>query len=215
MIKSRLGNRREEAAARRELILAEAIQLMGLRGYRGFTLQQLAKQCELTNGGVLHHFPSKEAVLSGVLEELERRMATGVSAYVAENLGRPGDGQWSRDAVLLVLRGMLIQSLHNADALRVLTMLQIEAWDPGHPAHHRMRRSTQSTFEQLSALFESISDNPQRTARQALAMLNGLYLLWLDDASFDLMEEWDGAIEKILSDKPIDGGVSCAGFGPD
>lgn len=205
MTKLHIGSRKEEAEARRELILAEAIQLIGLKGYRGFTLQQLAKQCELTNGGVLYHFPSKEAVLSGVLEELERRMTAGVSAYVAEHVGVPGDGPWPREVVLLVLRGMLIQSLHNADAVRVLTILQIEAWDPEHPVHNRMKQSTQSTFEQLSALFGSLSDNPHRTARQALAMLNGLYLLWLDDASFDLMEEWDRAIEKILPDKFTDG----------
>jgi AcrR family transcriptional regulator len=203
----RSSTRKHEAEARRVRILDEAIRLIGFKGYRGFTLQQLARQCELTNGGVLYHFPSKEDVLTGVLVELERRITLGIEAYVAREAGMSGDGSWSREVVLLIMRGILIQSSTDAEVMRLLTMLQIEALDPEHPAHERIMQSNKSMFERFALLFEPISEEPQRAARQAQAMMNGLYLLWLEDQSFDLMDEWDQAIGKILPDGADNGGV--------
>ena len=213
MRKSRSSTRKDEAEARRARILDEAIRLIGFKGYRGFTLQQLARRCELTNGGVLYHFPSKEDVLTGVLEELERRITLGIEAYVAREVGMPGDGPWSREVVLLVMRAILLQSSADAEIMRVLTMLQIEALDPEHPAHERIMESNKSVFDRFALLFEPLSDEPQRAARQALAMMNGLYLLWLEDQSFDLMDEWDRAIGKILPSGVNHGGVLCAESG--
>lgn len=198
MPKPRSSTRRDDADARRARILDEAIRLIGFKGYGGFTLQQLAKQCELTNGGVLYHFPSKEDVLTGVLEELERRITLGIEAYVAKEVDPPGDGLSSREVVLLVMRAILIQSSTDAEVMRLLTVLQIEALDPEYPAHERIMQSSKSTFNRFALLFEPLSDEPQRAARQTMAMMNGLYLLWLEDQSFDLMDEWDQAIGKIL-----------------
>lgn len=189
--------RKDEAEARRAQILDEAIRLIGFKGYRGFTLQHLARQCGLTNGGVLYHFPSKEDVLTGVLEELERRMVEGIMAHV-QGIGMPADGPLSREMVLHIMRGMLSQTSTDAEIIRLLTMLQIEALDPDHPAHERIAQNSRSVFERFSQLFGPLCDEPQVVARQALAMMNGLYLLWLEDPSFDLIAEWDRAIEKIL-----------------
>lgn len=192
--------RKDEAEARRAQILDQAIRLIGFKGYRGFTLQQLAAQCGLTNGGVLYHFPSKEDVLTGVLEELERRMVDGIMTHVAQTIGVPGEGPLSREVVLQIMRGMLSQTSAEAEVIRLLTMLQVEALDPDHPAHERIMQNSRSTFERFSVLFEPLCDDPRIVARQALAMMNGLYLLWLEDPCFDLIAEWDRAVEKLLPD---------------
>ncbi|GGC15382.1 TetR family transcriptional regulator [Novosphingobium endophyticum] len=192
--------RKDEAEARRSQILDQAIRLIGFKGYRGFTLQQLASQCGLTNGGVLYHFPSKEDVLTGVLGELERRMVKGIMTHIGGTVGIPGEGPLSRDVVLQIMRGMLSQTSAEAEVIRLLTMLQIEALDPDHPAHERIMQNSRSTFDRFSALFEPLCHDPRVVARQALAMMNGLYLLWLEDPCFDLIVEWDRAIEKLLPD---------------
>lgn len=172
--------------------------MIGERGYRGFTIQELARQCGLTNGGLLYHFPSKEDVLTGVLDELERRMTAGILAYVNENVSTSVEGLGSREMVLHVLRGIVSQTVTDSEINRLLIMLQVEALDPQHPAHDRIMASNRSMYERITDLFEPLGNEPVRVARQAIAMLNGLYLIWLEDESFDLMDEWDRAIAKIL-----------------
>jgi AcrR family transcriptional regulator len=206
MSRPRSSTRKDEANVRRARILDEAVKLIGLKGYRGFTLQQLARQCELTNGGVLYHFPSKEDVLAGVLEELEQRMTSGIESYVAQAAAVPVERPLAREVVLLIMRGILIHASTDIEAMRLLTVLQIEALDPEHPAHDRITQSSRSTLAHFSVLFEALSEEPDRAARQALAMLNGLYLLWLEDQSFDLLEEWDQAISKIVPNAVGNGG---------
>jgi AcrR family transcriptional regulator len=190
--------RQAEAEARREQILGEAIRLIGLKGYRGFTLRQLANQCGLTNGGVLYHFTSKEAVLAGVLDELERRITVGLMDYVSDVVGRPVEESSSREVVLHIMRGLVLQACSEGEEHRLLAMLQIEALDPEHPAHEHVIARNRSTFSRFSELFKSLCDNPDRVARRAIALMNGYYLMWLEDSSFDMLAEWDHAISLIL-----------------
>ncbi|MFD2703437.1 TetR/AcrR family transcriptional regulator [Paenibacillus urinalis] len=39
------------------------------KGIGGFTLEAVAKQAGVSKGGLLHHFPSKDALIEGILEE--------------------------------------------------------------------------------------------------------------------------------------------------
>ncbi len=190
--------RQEEADARREQILDQAIRLIGLKGYRGFTLRQLAEQCGLTNGGVLYHFASKEAVLTGVLEELERRVTLGLVDYVTDAVGPQVDESPPREIVLHIMRALVLQACREAETRRVLIMLQIEALDPEHPARDHVIARNKSMFSRFSELFRPLCDHPERVARQVIAMMNGLYLMWLEDPAFDLLAEWDHAISVIL-----------------
>ena len=73
---------RNDPEVRREQILDEAIRIIGQRGYYGFTVQELAQRCGLTNGGLLYHFGSKEQLLIAVLEERNRRNAEIVTSKV-------------------------------------------------------------------------------------------------------------------------------------
>ena len=54
------NKRAHEAEERRARILEAATEIIGVRGYHAFVLQDLAKRCGLTNGGLLYHFTSKE-----------------------------------------------------------------------------------------------------------------------------------------------------------
>jgi AcrR family transcriptional regulator len=196
-------SRREEAERRRAHIVDAAIGLMGEKGFRGFTLQQLAGRSGLTNGGVLYHFASKEEVLGAVLEDVERRLSAGIVRSVGEHAGREDGQPLSRDAVLRVLRALLAESASSREVSRLLAMLQIEALDPEHPAHDHMARHSRSVFERFARMFGNLSDRPDRHARQAMAMMNGLCLLWLEDPRFDLLAEWDAAIAAILPASPM------------
>ncbi len=54
--------------AKRTEILDQAMALFGEAGYRGASLRVIATRCGISHPGLLHHFPTKEALLLAVLQ---------------------------------------------------------------------------------------------------------------------------------------------------
>lgn len=54
---------------RKDLILDRAEQHFANHGFQGASLSAIARDCEVGNPGLLHHFPSKEALYRAVLEK--------------------------------------------------------------------------------------------------------------------------------------------------
>lgn len=54
--------------ARADAIVDEAMRLFSARGFRGTTVAAVAKGVNLTDAGVLHHFPTKRDLLAAVLQ---------------------------------------------------------------------------------------------------------------------------------------------------
>lgn len=193
--------KRDDAEARRRHILDEAIRIIGQRGYHGFTVQQVAQACGLTNGGLLYHFGSKEQLLVAVLEERDRRYARIVSADVdlcAEEA--EGTGIYARAAVLQLLRAIMARSVAEPEIMRLFTVLQSEALDAEHPAHAYFRRREAMVLDEFAAMLTGHAPDPRATARQVLALLDGLAQQWLRaDGGFDLLAEWDAVMTLLLS----------------
>jgi len=68
----------------------------GKLGYHGLTVQELAKRCGLTNGGLLHYFGSKELLLVAILVERDRREAEIISADLQFERETVGETEYSR-----------------------------------------------------------------------------------------------------------------------
>lgn len=70
--------------SRKELILDRAEQHFSDHGFQGASLSAIARDCQIGNPSLLHHFPSKEVLYRAVLEvqarELMERMEQGVKA---------------------------------------------------------------------------------------------------------------------------------------
>lgn len=60
----------EEYAARREEILAAALQLMHAKGYEAMTIEDLLQRLQMSKGALYHYFRSKRALLEGVVEHI-------------------------------------------------------------------------------------------------------------------------------------------------
>jgi len=71
---------REEPSLRREQILDETIRILGEQGYHGFTIQELAKRCGLSNAGLLYYFGSKDLLLIAVLDEIRNIVSRRIGA---------------------------------------------------------------------------------------------------------------------------------------
>jgi len=65
-------------AASRDLLLNSALQVVTHDGFGAMTLDAVAKAAGVSKGGLIHYFPSKDALVSGMLdfygEQLEREI---------------------------------------------------------------------------------------------------------------------------------------------
>lgn len=183
----------QDPQVRRAQILDEAIGIIGARGYHAFVLQELAKRCGLTNGGLLYHFPSKEQLLLAVLEERDRRIAKELTETFGPGLRDAPLGQ-----VLDVLRGMVEAVAAQPALARLYAILQAEALDKDHPAHTYFASRETTALEGFAALMAPHLPDPGATARQIHALMDGLTLQWLrNDQRFAIVAAWDQAVADL------------------
>ncbi|MFE0750635.1 TetR/AcrR family transcriptional regulator [Gordonia sp. NPDC058843] len=78
-------------AAKREVILTEAIDLFAARGFRDVTIEDIAQAADLPASGVYRHFPSKVAILEASFWRATDRVTSGISdALAASTTPREG-----------------------------------------------------------------------------------------------------------------------------
>ncbi|MDP9681551.1 AcrR family transcriptional regulator [Streptomyces griseoviridis] len=170
---------RGRGTERRAEIVRAALEVIAERGYRGASLAAVAERVGLTQQGLMHHFPTKEALLVAVLEERDR--------WDALPAGR--------------LRLDLLASLVEYNAMRpgviqTFSALLGESVTEGHPARgfftERYGRVRESMAEVLRAEYgERLPGGltPERAAPLVVAMLDGLQYQWLlDPGSVDMAE---------------------------
>lgn len=71
-------HRKKQPEAVRQLLLGVAASLCIEKGAAGVTLDAVAAAAGVSKGGLLHHFPSKAALLDGLLDDLMDRLDTAI-----------------------------------------------------------------------------------------------------------------------------------------
>ncbi|MFD7435385.1 TetR/AcrR family transcriptional regulator [Streptomyces sp. NPDC059861] len=177
---------RVRSEERRAEIVRAALEVIAERGYRGASLAAVAERVGLTQQGLLHHFPTKDALLVAVLEERDQWDAVP-------------DGRW---------RVELLASLVEYNAMRpaiiqTFSALLGESVTEGHPARayftERYARVRESMADVLRAEYGDRLPNgltPERTAPLLVAVMDGLQYQWLlDPESVDM----PGAFRDFLA----------------
>ncbi|SCE18821.1 TetR/AcrR family transcriptional regulator [Streptomyces sp. DvalAA-19] len=182
---------RARSEERRAEILRATLEVIAERGYRGATLGAVAERVGLTQQGLLHYFPTKEALLVAVLEDRDRWDTGGG--------GRGGeDGAWR-----LELLGSLVE--YNAmrpGIVQTFSALLGESVTEEHPAREFFtRRYTQVRAGMAATLRAEYGEmlpgglTPERAAVLLVAVMDGLQYQWLlDPESVDM----PGAFEDFL-----------------
>ena len=163
----------------RERILAAAAALFAETGYRGTSMVAVAEAAGLSQTGLLHHFPSKELLLAGVLQRRDEQ------DRAALDLGTEPRG-WE---VLDQLVALVDHNTRREPFVRLFTAMAGEAIDAEHPGHdwlrehHRYATSLVSEgLQQAQADGTCAADAPvERIARVTVAVLDGLQIQWLMD----------------------------------
>ena len=168
----------------RDRILNAAEQVFSEHGYRGGALNDVAVAAGYTRAGLLHHFPSKEALLLAILERRDDRLRLAELAETSELLDDLLDNVEKKVAGLTQIR-TLIQLGH---------VIEAEASSPDHPAHtwaaereRRVRSNTAEVVLRTQQAGQLPSDiDPELVASVLLAVEEGLEAQWLLDDSIDV-----------------------------
>lgn len=81
----------------RSKILEAAAYIIQTNGILSFTLEAVAKQAGVSKGGLLYHFPSKEALVSGMVEHLMQNYIENIEKNA--NQDTLPYGRWTRSFI--------------------------------------------------------------------------------------------------------------------
>jgi len=185
--------RRAKGHAQRERIVAAAVELLAVRGFRGTTIAELAEQVGTTHTNLIYYFGSKERLLQEVVAERERQEDADHRAAL-ESVSFTG---LNEVAQLIVT---------NVRFTRLYVVLAAENLDQGDPLHEFFVRRYQRSREFVEIAIEKerqrgtiLRDvDPAQMGREVLATLMGLEIQWLMDPDrIDLLASVDAYVHGL------------------
>jgi AcrR family transcriptional regulator len=171
----------------RTAILDAALEVFAESGFSSGSLRNVADRVGISEAGLLHHFPSKAALLAAVLERRDEHAR-------AEFDFDETDGR-------TVLTALVELARRNASAPGVVELfcrLSAEATAPEHPAHEYFQARYDRTRNLARAAFADLARRgelrpgvvAESAARSSIALMDGLQLQWLlDRDSVDMAAE--------------------------
>jgi len=204
---SRRGPYRKTAARQQE-ILDAALAVFGRSGYRSGSIREIAEAVGMSQAGLLHHFESKDALLTAVLRHRDERsgslfsQARGIEFLVS-----------AVEAFRVTERG----------TAELYCVLSAEATAPGHPAHDYfteryawLRSVLTDAFERMASAGQLVAGVvPAAAARSTVAVMDGLQLQWLlDPASVDMAADLSAYFRSLATEKAWEAAMASRFAGP-
>lgn len=193
-----------KSAARRSEILDAALAVFGRSGYRSGSIREIAKAVGMSQAGLLHHFESKDALLTAVLRHRDQ---------MYEELFEQPPGIDTLFAAIDVMVSSQAQRGH----IELYCVLSAEATAADHPAHRyfarrydRLRSGLAEAFERMAAAGQLRDGaDPAIAARSALALMDGLQVQWLiDPESVDLVADLEVYFRALVTEEAWKAGTT-------
>jgi AcrR family transcriptional regulator len=167
---------RARGDARKRQILDAALDLFSARGFHAVSVADLANQVGMTQAGLLHHYPTKAALMLAVLQEREDRnnreqqlrLQSGTDYFTA-------------------LLNTLEENEKKPALVQLFAVLSAESLSTDHPGHdwfvERYEHVVTSTISAIQGLLDE-SKLPSGTtvetvARWIIGLADGLRIQWL------------------------------------
>jgi AcrR family transcriptional regulator len=183
---------------RRTQIVADAMELFASEGYGDTSLRDIAERVGVSKSTLLHHYPSKEQLLSAVLAardvSIQSRPSYTPAARAAEEL-----------------RALPVGAADNAETapglIEVYAVLSCEAVPEGHPAHEYFANRFARVIDHFAELFRLAQADgdlpehrdPEQEAIWLVAMWDGLQYQWLyDREAIDVAAHLTAHLEDVL-----------------
>ncbi|MEV0007714.1 TetR family transcriptional regulator [Streptomyces sp. NPDC051840] len=183
--------------AKRREILEQAMSLFGEAGYRGASLRVIATRCGISHTGLLHHFPTKEALLLAALEH--RDYVDDEWLSVGGTTGVRRLGRFAELAALNSTRRGIVE---------LFSVVSTEATAADHPAHGYFVRRYENSVAGARLAYEQARRegalrpgvDPAAAGPQLIALMDGLQVQWLlSDCATDMAGILRAHIEAQLT----------------
>lgn len=169
------GRPRAGGEDKRERILTEAFALFAEHGYSATSLSAIAGAAEISKAGLLHHFDSKAALFSAVLE---RRDVLDTARFSDDA------GPWAPIEAFL---GVVERNRRTPAAVGLYLALAVEGAQADNPAHRWLHRHFDSAVDTIAAGLDRGKEEgavrPEapslELARTLVAAADGFQLQWL------------------------------------
>lgn len=173
-----MSNPPVSSAQARERILAAAREVFARRGFRSGSLNEIATSAGLTRAGVLHHFPSKAAVLLALLDERDRELPEASDAEPRSVFD-----------LLAELEPTVSEILADRQLVQLAHILTAEASGGDHPArewvaarYRRLRAHLAAAVAYSIEIGELSAElDPELVAAMLLGVIEGAENQWLID----------------------------------
>ncbi len=182
--------------ARRDEIVDEAMKLFATGGFRGTSLQEIARGVGISKATLLHHFGSKDSLLLAVLRRRDERAPGGI----------PAPGAMPLDLATGLVDGARRNSLEPG-LVELYSVLAAESANGAHPGHAFFRDRFRVGRTYFAEMFAALAADgrlrphadPAFEATWLLALWDGLQLQWLyDPAALDVAEQLRGHLDQVV-----------------
>ena len=192
------GQIQERGVRRRRDIVCAAMELFAQQGFRGTSLAAVAAHVGVPTSLITHHFGTKQGLLQAVLEEMDLQSLAKLDDIVS-----PG---WQAAADRMIQHAEQLSATPRLAALQ--TMLTVEnlaadaALRPYFLRRSRLLRALVATAvrQGIAAGELPAATDPDATAVQVTAFLEGAVLLWLlDPETVDLAATYRGYFATLTA----------------
>lgn len=174
----------QRSRERREQIVAAVAELVEELGHDGVTTALVAARSGSSEPTVLYHYPTKDHLLVAALErmdDLEAELTVDTSP----------DAMLDLDDLRAIADATQVTS---EKRLRLFILLKGQSATPGHPAGEYFARRTERSVAIFARLIAGRQRaglahpglDPRETARQVVALWEGLTFMRLTDPAFDV-----------------------------
>ena len=191
---------------RKEEVLQTAAAHFAQHGFHGATLSAIADVVGLTEPGLLHYFPSKAALLQGVLDYRDEKDKEKYLTILDQNKG----------ALFDALSDLVVSNQERLGLVQLFTVMVGESINTDHPSHDFFVTRYRNTKALLKGYLQQIQDENsdplsnaelEKLSALILAVMDGLQIQWLLDPNSIDMSACFELFLRILQDnmKQTDG----------
>lgn len=178
-----------EAAQTRRRILEAAGDLFAREGVTSTTLEQIARQANLTRGAIYWHFKGKQDLLNALFSEqalpLECQLPQGVDFHRG----------WQQ------LHDGLVATVSGDMPRRLSEIMLYQGAYGATPATHqrRLTQTRQSFLEQLEALLESAVSRKELPSALDIPAVMGFFRLSITGLLYECLQDPNNPVETVSS----------------
>jgi TetR/AcrR family transcriptional regulator, acrAB operon repressor len=183
---------KEEAAITRQNILKAALNLFSEKGYATATLAEIAQSASVTRGAIYWHFKDKADLFNNLANEVSLRREVVIQQAIAE-------GGAFTQIFHRILSHLLrdVEERPDVQAMMKLSLFKSASLPELEESHALRLEANRAMINNMAAFLQQGIESgsvrpeidPRDAARTALALHQGLAMLWLyDPAAFSLAE---------------------------